>query len=126
MSTMLLVQPAIPLSTNAAVGPLPGASAAPAMAGGVAGSVVVAGGDSSAAALWPADPVAGLVGEPAAALPWLTWGEPVSPAPVSTVVGAPAADPLAGEPFSATPDLGGIALLLGGLLVLAGWRHARR
>lgn len=127
---MLLVQPAIPLSAETLVAPLPALpGAAGASAASAAGpSGVIVGADPQPGWLWPLGSVPG-VGDSAGTAPWLPWapgGEGVLPSMVSGSVGVPPTDVAASEPLGPTPDLGGIALLLGGLLVLAGWRHARR
>lgn len=68
-------------------------------------------------------------GDPLAWLPGPPWG-PAAPGAAGTAltVGAtpaPAALAAGADHPASAPDLPGIALLLGGLLVLAGWRRAR-
>ena len=69
------------------------------------------------------DPPTGLTGAP-----W--WSAGPGPAGSTLAAGAttqaPAATTAVADSSGSTPDLAGIALLLGGLLVLAGWRRARR
>lgn len=121
---MLLVQPALPQTSDMLLAPL---AAVPASSVPLTVPPEVVPG----ALVWPgaalgADATAGFD-----VLAWMPAWPPLTAdagagVPAVGVASAGAAGGKVSEPLGPMPDFGGIALLLGGLLVLAGWRRARR
>jgi len=125
---MLLAPPTSSTSADATTAPALADALAPATLASPAAPVLpAAAGATTSVAGWitaaPTEAAASMV----LASPWPA----VDGQPADQVAGfgALAAQPAAlpgGSQSAAGPDLGGAALLVGGLLVLAGWRHARR